>query len=119
MTMVKTLRTMRREVLSRLFDHLRENYGLDWVPDTMVEGLPPVHQLDAALAFRSDPVLDGLRSALSRLDNGTYGACINCKSEIGEDTLKVDPTRRVCPSCEKKFSGAFSMRVESHIHAVG
>jgi len=117
--MPKILRTMRREVLLRLFDHLREQYGFDWISEVEVEDQPTVHQVDAALAFKSDPVLDGLRSALGRLENGTYGECINCKSEIAEEVLRGDPTRRVCPACERKVAVAFSKRIESHIHAFG
>ncbi|MGA9119134.1 MAG: hypothetical protein WB699_07175 [Bacteroidota bacterium] len=99
-----TKRSMRRVVLSKLFEHLKENYGLDWSEEIFDENRVSVHQLDAVLAFKSDFVLDELCSALNRLEEGTYGVCIRCKSPMGEEILDDDPTRRLCPSCARSFT---------------
>jgi RNA polymerase-binding transcription factor DksA len=113
-------RTMRRAVLSKLFEHLREHYNIDWMPDD-----PPddpgndrydAHQIDAALAFRSDTVLNELRSALFRLEQGSFGVCINCKRPISEDILHVDPTQRFCQECEHSFSHVESSGSELRLH---
>ncbi len=116
--MQKTTRSMRRAVLSKLFEHLKENYGLDWSEEIFDDSRLSVHQLDAVLAFKSDFVLDELRSALDRLEEGTYGVCIRCKGAIDEDVLSGDPTQRLCPSCASSFMHVVSDHLDPHIHAV-
>lgn len=41
-------------------------------------------------------VLDGVDRALTRLSEGTYGACESCGAPILEADLAGDPTRRHC-----------------------
>ena len=101
--MQKTTRSMRRAVLSKLFEHLKENYGLDWSDEIFDDNRLTIHQLDAVLAFKSDFVLDELCSALNRLEEGTYGVCIRCKRTIAEEVLDDDPTQRLCPACATSF----------------
>lgn len=116
--MQKMMRTMRRAVLSKLLEHLREHYGLDWLPEAPGEGVLTVHQIDAAIAFKSDLVLDELRSALNRLDEGTFGVCINCKGPISEDILHVDPTQRLCPDCERALMHTMPLSLENRLNLV-
>lgn len=114
---MKQKRIMRHVVLSRLFEHLHENYGLDWSREVFVDGQISSHQIDAALAFKSDSHLDELSSALHRLDDGTYGVCIHCKSPISQETLAADPTQRLCPSCEQAYTHVLAGRFETRAHA--
>ena len=107
---------MRRAVLSKLFEHLRENYGLDWSEEIFDVNRLSSHQLDAALAFKSDFMLDELRSALDRLNEGTYGVCIRCKRAIDEEVLGADPTQRLCPSCASSFMHVISDHLDPHVH---
>jgi RNA polymerase-binding transcription factor DksA len=97
-------RSLQRVVLSKLFDHLQEFYGVDSSRDSFLEGRLNLHQIDALLAFKSDPQLDELRSALDRLEHGTYGVCIACKHTIGREILERDPGRRLCGGCEQGFN---------------
>lgn len=116
--MPKTTRSMRRVVLSKLFEHLKENYGLDWSDEIFDDNRLSVHQLDAVLAFKSDFVLDELCSALNRLEEGTYGVCIRCKGVIDEDILDDDPTRRLCPSCANNIMHVVEEELGSHVSTV-
>ena len=102
--MKKSKRVMRRAVLSKLFAHLEEYYGCDWSRETFVDDRLSLHQIDALLAFKSDPRLEELRSALLRIDDGSFGICISCKREIGQEVLDRDPSQRVCTACEKEYS---------------
>jgi RNA polymerase-binding transcription factor DksA len=102
--MNKSKRLMRHRILSRLYEHLRECYDFDWTEDAFVNGTLSLGQLDAVLAFKSDPQLDELRRALERLESGAFGTCISCKGSIGSDLLDVDPTQRLCARCEEQFS---------------
>lgn len=94
---------LRRVILSQLYDHLVDEYSVPWPRDPFVSGRMTQHEIDAALAFKSDPCLDELRNALGRLEEGTYGICICCKGRIALDALVLNPAQRVCPACEAAF----------------
>ena len=40
-----------------------------------------------------------IRTALRRMDNGTYGTCANCGADIGAARLAAQPTATTCISC--------------------
>lgn len=40
--------------------------------------------------------LDDIEKALARMDEGTYGTCEVCGTDIGEARLEVMPSTRVC-----------------------
>ncbi len=101
--MTKSKRVMRRLVLSRLYDYLQDQYTVLYPRDMFINGELSIHDIDALLAFKSDVQLEELRHALDRLENGTFGVCISCKSSINQDVLDGDPTQRICSSCEQKF----------------
>ncbi len=114
------VRSLQRAVLSKLFDHLRKNYGVDSARDYFVDGRLNLHQIDALLAFKTDPQLDELRAALDRLEHGTYGVCIACKHPIGREVLERDPGRRICAACEQGFNHGASLGVgHGVLHAFG
>lgn len=102
--MSKHKRAVRCAILCRLFEHLENAYGIDWSRDLFVNGQLSLHQIDALLAFKSDALIDELRSALERLDAGVYGTCMRCKRKISDALLDQDPARRVCVECEEEFS---------------
>ncbi len=41
-------------------------------------------------------------AALQRIDNGTFGICLQCGEEINPKRLEVDPTAHVCIECARK-----------------
>ncbi len=106
--MKKSKRSMRYLILSRLYEHLDETYGIEWPRDSFVSGRLTLHDLDALLAFKSDPKIEELRNALDRLESGTYGVCIGCKGRISQELLDADPAHRFCLDCEQQFSHALA-----------
>ncbi len=44
-----------------------------------------------------------VRSALDRLDEGTFGECLQCGNEIGEKRLEAVPWTPHCISCQEKI----------------
>jgi RNA polymerase-binding transcription factor DksA len=108
---MKSKRVLRRAILVRLYDHLLDAYGVDGPREAFVNGQLTVHEIDALLAFKSDPRIDDLRGALDRLELGQFGNCIACKREIDQERLDVDPVLRLCSQCEQLYS---HMRVISH-----
>jgi RNA polymerase-binding transcription factor DksA len=105
---------MRRVILSNLFDHLQEHYTTGWSKEMFVDGQLSIHQIDAAIAFKSDQRLVELRNALDRLEGGTYGVCISCKGAISQAILDSDPAQRVCAACEEEISHTMWHPHESH-----
>ena len=101
--MTKSKRVMRRLILSKLYEHLEDRCSIDYPRDTFISGDLTMHDLDALLAFKSDAHLDELRNALDRLEAGSFGICLSCKSLISQEVLNEDPAQRVCDTCEQKF----------------
>ena len=105
------VRSLQRAVLSKLLDYLQEHYDVDSSRDYFVDGRLNLHQIDALLAFKSDPQLDELRAALDRLEHGTYGVCITCKRPISREVLEREPGRSICAGCEQGFNHGANLGV--------
>jgi RNA polymerase-binding transcription factor DksA len=101
--MMKSRRAMRRVILTSLFDHLERRFGVDWSRDTFVDGSLSLPQIDARLAYKSDPRIEELRGALGRLERGTFGKCCCCRARIDDELLDRDPARRFCAKCEQRY----------------
>jgi RNA polymerase-binding transcription factor DksA len=106
--MKKSKRVMRRSILQCLYAHLQDAYGLEIPSEEFVQGQISDHEIDALLAFKSDPRLDELRSALNRLEAGSYGTCLSCKAKVDQSLLDTDPARRLCDSCDRLYSHIMS-----------
>lgn len=101
--MTKSKRVMRKLILSKLHELLRDQSTALYPTEIRFDEELSLHELDALLAFKSDPRLEELRHALDRLENGTYGICIGCKSPITQEVLDKDPAQRVCQRCEERL----------------
>jgi DnaK suppressor protein len=49
-------------------------------------------------------------AALSRIGDGSYGYCINCKNMIDTDRLAILPIATLCLDCERLKSGGAGSR---------
>ena len=47
--------------------------------------------------------LDMLNNALKRIEDGSYGKCIDCKEEINEERLTAIPYTLRCVNCMTKY----------------
>lgn len=47
--------------------------------------------------------LEALNNALKRIEDGSYGKCIDCKEEISEDRLTTIPYTLRCVNCMSKY----------------
>ena len=65
-------------------------------------GLPPGAECDLA-GERSVPARPRYRSAIERLDNGTFGICENCGTKVIEERLELLPYTRYCTPCAEKL----------------
>lgn len=60
------------------------------------------HEQATAMSDETEGVLKRVRAAVKRIDEGTYGKCIQCGKMIDTDRLGIDPTAEFCMNCAKK-----------------
>lgn len=54
------------------------------------------------LRERQGKLIDKIKSALERLEQGIYGVCEECGEEIAEKRLEARPVTTLCINCKKK-----------------
>jgi len=52
------------------------------------------------LTDRDRDKLQAIDDALARIDDGTYGVCESCESDIAEARLEALPFTRLCINCQ-------------------
>jgi RNA polymerase-binding transcription factor DksA len=93
---------MRRCILAHLVEELKSSADLEFPGGTRAFDRISTYEIGALLYARNDPGVAGLRRALERLENGTFGLCRRCKARIGWSLLLGDPRRAVCLECERQ-----------------
>jgi RNA polymerase-binding protein DksA len=58
-------------------------------------------EIDYTLEENSEHVLTAIDSALERMQEGTYGKCVNCGKSIGEERLAARPWATLCIDCRR------------------
>jgi len=51
---------------------------------------------------RERKLIEKIKEALERIDNGSFGICEVCGQEIGEERLRARPVTTLCIACKKK-----------------
>jgi DnaK suppressor protein len=51
---------------------------------------------------RERKLIEKIKEALERIDNGTFGICEVCGKDIGEERLEARPVTTLCIDCKKK-----------------
>jgi RNA polymerase-binding protein DksA len=59
--------------------------------------------IDDAERARDAAELTRVQAALRRLDNGTYGDCLDCGEPVGLERLRVQPAAERCAGCQAAF----------------
>lgn len=59
---------------------------------------------------RERKLLQKIRSALERIDTGTFGICESCGEDISEKRLQARPVTTLCLECKKKQEAAEKLR---------
>jgi RNA polymerase-binding transcription factor len=62
-------------------------------------------EIDYTLGENSEQVLADIDSALQRIDDGTYGTCVNCGREIPVQRLVAYPAASLCIDCKRSAEG--------------
>jgi RNA polymerase-binding transcription factor DksA len=57
---------------------------------------------DNTMARRHNAALQEIDAALSRLDEGSYGRCVDCDDDIARGRLEAFPVARRCTACQSQ-----------------
>jgi RNA polymerase-binding protein DksA len=60
-------------------------------------------QRDLALRDRNQQHLAEVEAALQRLDDGTYGTCVECGQPVASERLEALPWASHCIGCQRKI----------------
>jgi DnaK suppressor protein len=61
---------------------------------------------ESAMLENADDQRQQIKAALQRIDDGSYGTCVDCGSAISEARLSVRPEAARCIECQAKFEDA-------------
>src|SRR6059036_2284516 len=71
----------------------------DWIDQSSQES--DLH-VRLALKQTDSKLLRAIEEAIHRIDQGTYGICLECENEIAPARLEAVPWTRVCIDCKAK-----------------
>jgi DnaK suppressor protein len=71
----------------------------DWIDQSSQEN--DLHVL-LALKQTDHKLFRAIEDAIHRVDQGTYGICMDCENEIAQARLDAVPWTRVCIECKSK-----------------
>lgn len=105
----------KREAVAAALENLhKENAGsLQDETGELVSGSADQHLADTAtqtvereigntLEEHDERLLESIDAALKRIDDGTYGKCVNCGAPIPEERLEAMPWATLCIDCKRK-----------------
>jgi RNA polymerase-binding protein DksA len=58
-------------------------------------------EIDYSLEESSEHMLGAVNDALERIDNGTFGKCVRCGTQIAEERLEALPYATRCIDCQR------------------
>jgi DnaK suppressor protein len=99
--------------------HNPEEIVIEKVPDAMDE-LVLASQRDIAIdgLNRRTELVSQVHEALLRLDDGSYGLCLECGTEIAERRLNALPWAALCLTCQEITDGQLTPGTRPTLSAV-
>lgn len=62
------------------------------------------------LASGESAMLEEVAEALKRIEDGTYGKCIDCEKDIPKKRLEVFPAAKRCVECKSRYEKEHEMQ---------
>src|SRR5689334_2791252 len=101
--MSDALTAQKQQILRQLDEELKE--GKEGAPD---EGMDTYdlasdardREINLILTDRDRDKLQAIDDALARIDDGSYGVCESCESDVAEGRLEALPFTRLCINCQ-------------------
>lgn len=104
----QVLEVWREEIMARL--NRREDIEITRHADRLDEALGICQREIAAGEIGHDTeVLREIQAAIARIEDGSYGICVNCGEPIPEKRLKALPWAPRCVACQKLAEEAVAM----------
>jgi len=97
------LATLRDEHPGSLDDEVEEVANDNHLAETATATLG--REIDYTLGENSEQVLGEIDAALQRIEDGTYGTCVNCGGEIPVARLEAQPWASLCIDCKRRAEG--------------
>ncbi len=97
-------KTVLETKLKELSDALRnrEDIAIEKTPDALDEvQLAGERELAIRTLDRESTMLRQVRSALSRIADGSYGTCLHCEEDISIKRLNAVPQTSYCITCQE------------------
>src|SRR5713101_8631934 len=94
---------MRRQVLHEMSEdlkHGRESGKEEGMDTYDLASEERDREINFILTDRERDKLQAVQEALERVDEGTYGICESCESEISPGRLAALPFTRMCVNCQ-------------------
>ena len=121
----RSLAARKPEIVREIQDKLRDGRAeAEWKERSEELGTGGIFEADTqqdiefALIQMKAETLDQINQALSRLDEGAYGYCLECGEEIPERRLRALPFAIRCKDCEEALEVA-EERVRDRLLMVG
>jgi DnaK suppressor protein len=120
----RSLAERKREILREIQDKFRDVRAAEWKETSEELGTGGIFEADTqqdiefALIQMKAETLDQINQALSLLDEGAYGYCLECGEEIPERRLRALPFAIRCKDCEEALEVA-EERVRDRLLMVG
>jgi len=94
---------MKRQILREISEDLR--HGREGAKDDGMDTYDLAseerdREINFILSDREREKLQSVEEALERIDEGSYGICDSCESEIAAGRLEAMPFTRLCVSCQ-------------------
>jgi DnaK suppressor protein len=81
----------------------RDGIAIQKTPDALDEiQLASERELMTRNLERESKLLRDVRAALKRIQDGTYGTCLDCEEEIGVKRLQAVPWTPLCIACQEQ-----------------
>ncbi len=108
---------MKRQILREISDdlkHGREGAKEDGMDTYDLASEERDREISFILGDREREKLQSVEEALERIEDGSYGMCDSCESEIAPGRLEAMPFTRLCVSCqaEREKEAKMSRRSE-------
>jgi DnaK suppressor protein len=81
----------------------RDGIAIERAPDALDEvQLAAERELTTRGLERGSNLMRNVRAALWRIDEGSYGTCLECEEEISQKRLRAVPWATLCITCQEK-----------------
>jgi DnaK suppressor protein len=81
----------------------REGIAIEKTPDALDEvHIATERELATRNLERGSSVLREVRAALTRIEEGQFGQCLNCEEEISPKRLRAVPWTPLCLTCKEQ-----------------